>query len=122
MGATTPNTANAWTHVVPALERYAKSEGKRSFFGRDKGAMAYHKLEKKLHLVVLALYGDGLLSRGASAEDCLLALLSSIVWFKEVYPNWTEAYLAAHKVFVEGKDDMKSILARHQRTVEEQLW
>jgi len=76
--ATTPNISNAWTHLVPALAKYAKSEGRRSLLGRDKGEKAYQKLEEKLHLVVLGLYGDGLLSRGASTEECLLALVSSL--------------------------------------------
>ena len=101
--ATTPNISNAWTHVVPALAKYAKCEGKRSLLGRDKGEMAYRELEEKLHIVVLGLYGDGLLSQGASTEECLSALLHSLVLFKVVYPNWTDAYSAGYRVFVEGE-------------------
>jgi hypothetical protein len=122
MRITTPNMANAWTHVVPALAKHAKSQGKRSLLGRDKGEAAYEKLEEKLYVAVLGLYGDGLLYRGASADECLLALLRSLVLFKEIYPNWPEAYSAAHTVFVEGKDDMKSTLAGHQRAVEARLY
>ena len=120
--ATTPNISNAWTHVLPTLAKYAKCEGKRSFFGRDKGQMAYRELEEKLHLVVLGLYGDGLLSQGASTEECLSALLRSLVLFKEVYPNWTDTYSAGYRVFVEGRENINPILARHQRAVEVKLF
>lgn len=112
--ATAPNISNAWTHMVPALAKYAKCEGKRSLLGRDKGEKAYRKLEEKLYLVVLALYGDGLLLQGASTEECLLALLRSLILFKEVYPNWTDAYSAGYRVFVEGREKINLILAKHQ--------
>ena len=101
--ATTPNISNAWTHVVPALAKYAKCEGKRSLLGRDNGEMAYRALEEKLHIVFLGLYGDGLLLQGASTEECLSVLLHSLVLFKVVYPNWTDAYSAGYRVFVEGE-------------------
>ncbi|MCE9552030.1 MAG: tetratricopeptide repeat protein [Planctomycetes bacterium] len=122
--ATTPNVSNAWTHVVPVLAKYANSEGKRSLFGRDKGEIAYRDLEEKLRLVVLGLYGDRLVSRGASTDECLLAVLRSLVSFKEVYPNWEDAYSAGYRVFLEGGGKMKirPILARHQRAVEAELF
>ena len=120
--ATTPNISNAWTHVVPALAKYAKCEGKQSLLGRDKGEMAYQKLKEKLYLVVLGLYGDGLLSQGASTEECLSALLRSLVLFKEVYPNWTDAYSAGYRVFVEERENINLILDRHQRAVEAKLF
>jgi hypothetical protein len=84
--------------------------------------MAYRELEEKLHLVVLGLYGDGLLSQGASTEECLLALIRSLVLFKEVYPNWTDAYSAGYRVFVEGRENINPILAMHQRAVEAKLF
>ena len=118
----TPNVSNAWTHVVPALAKYAKFKGKRGLSGRDKGEMAYRELEEKLHLVVLGLYADGLLSQGARTEDCLLATLLSLVAFKEAYPNWGDAYSAGYEVFVEGRDNINIVLARHQQAVEAQLY
>ncbi len=69
-----PNTLNAWTHVVPALAKYAKREGRHSLLGRDKGEEAYLQLIEKLRLVVLGLYGDGLVARGADTDECLSAL------------------------------------------------
>jgi hypothetical protein len=122
MEATAPNISNAWTHVVPALAEYAKCKGKLGLLGRDKGEMAYRELEEKLYLVVLALYGDGLLSQGVSTEDCLSAFLRSLVLFKEVYPNWTDAYSAGYSVFVEGRENINPILTRHQRAVETKLF
>lgn len=120
--ATTPNVSNAWTYEVPALSRYAKNEGKRSLFGRDKGKMAFRKLAEDLYLVVLGLYGDKLLTQGASTDECLLALLHSLVSFKEAYPNWTDAYSVAYRLFVKERDIIKIILAKHQRSVEAKLY
>ncbi len=122
METANPNISNAWTHVVPTLAKYAKCEVKRSLFGRDKGEMTFRELEEKLHLVVLGLYGDRLLSKGASTEECLLALLHSLVLFKEVYPNWTDAYSAAYRVFVERRESITPILAKHQQAVETKLF
>jgi hypothetical protein len=51
LNATTPNILNAWTHVIPVLAKYAKHEGKRSLWGRDKGEIAYNMLVDKLRLV-----------------------------------------------------------------------
>jgi len=116
--ATTPNVSNAWTHVVPVLAKYGNCEGKRSLFGHDKGEIAYRDLEEKLHLVVLGLYGDGLVSQGASTDECLLAVLRSLVSFKEVYPNWEDAYSAGYEVFVEGRSRICRCLAAHQRSIE----
>lgn len=119
--ATTPNSYNAWTHVVPALEEYAKQMGKRSHLGHDKDNAAYRDLVAKLYLAVLALYGDGLLLRGSRTEDCLTALLRSLVLFKGAFPNWIDAYSAAYIVFIEQSDDTLAILEKHQRTAEVEI-
>ncbi len=119
--ATMPNTLNAWTHAVPALEKYARSEGKVSFWGQDKGKIAYDKLWEKLVLVILGLYGDGLLLIGASTEDCLAALVRSLLAFKETYPNWTDAYTAASRLFVVERSKTNLILALYQHAIEAKL-
>lgn len=121
LNATTPNILNAWTHVIPVLAKFAKHEGKRSLWGRDKGEIAYNELVEKLRLVVLGLYGDGLLSQGGSAEECLLELLNSLVDFKRVYPNWDDAYSAGYKVFIEQRDSLYPMLKKHQESVEAEL-
>ena len=120
--ATTPNVLNAWTHVVPALAKYAKLEGKQSILGRDKGEMAYRELVEMLRLVVLGLYGDGLLLQGAKTDECLFALLRSLVVFKGIFPNWEDAYSAGYKVFVEGRENMNPILEKLQLSVEAELF
>jgi len=118
---TLPNTSGAWSHVVPALVKYSKHKGKRSLFGRDKGKKAYRILNEKLYLVVLGLYADGVLSPGGSVEDCLIALLRSLVCFKEAFPNWTDAYSIAYQLFVEEKEKAKQILLIHQYAVEKKI-
>jgi len=39
-----PNVHNAWTHAVPAMVKAAKSRGKKSLLGKDKGAKAMEAL------------------------------------------------------------------------------
>ena len=117
-----PNVFNAWTHVVPALSKYAKSEGKRSILGRDKGEKAYQQMIEKLHLVILGLYADGKLSRGANTHTCLMTLLRSLVVFKEAHPNWEDAYSAGVRVFVDGRERIKPFLEQHQKSIEQDLF
>jgi hypothetical protein len=119
---TSPNITNAWTHIIPVLEKFAKCVGKRSLFGRDKGVLVYRKLEEKLRLAVLGLYGDGLLSQGAQTEDCLIALVRSLALFKDAYPNWPHAYAAGYDVFVKGRDNIIGVLNNHLRSVEAELF
>jgi hypothetical protein len=79
-------------------------------------------LEEKLHLVVVGLYADDVISHGASTEDCLIAVLRSLVSFKDVYPNWDDAYSVAHSVLVDGRNRIWNCLAAHQRVVEADMW
>lgn len=115
------NTLNAWTHVVPALAKYAKYEGKRSLFGRDKGESAYQELIEKLRLVPLGLYSDGRLPIGANGDDCVREMIFSLVLFKGAYPNWMEAYSTAHRLFIGRRQEMVPILESLQRSVEAEL-
>ncbi len=119
---TVPNVMRSWSHVIRALVKYAKGQGKRSFLGRDKGEKAYRELIDKLKLIVLGLYADRLLSRSASTEECLLALVGSLVTFKRVFPNWPDAYSAGYSVFVEQNENMRPILEELQRSVEAELF
>jgi hypothetical protein len=119
---TVPNVFNAWTHVIPALASYAESQGKQSLLGRDKGEEAYRELIEKLKVLILGLYSDKMLSRGASTDDCLLALVRSLVIYKGAFPNWSDAYSAGYKVFVERSENMGPILEELQRTAEAELF
>jgi len=114
----TPNVLNAWTHVVPAMAKFAKAAGERSLFERDKGADAYDEFLKKLSLVVVGLYADGVISPGSASEDCLYELVSSLAAFKEAHPNWQDAYSIGYKQFVEGYDASLGLVASLQRSVE----
>ena len=122
MEITSPNTLNAWSHVIPTLAKYDKCEGRRSILGHDKGKKAYRKMIEKLRLVVLGLYADGLVVQGAESDECLNALVRSLIAFKDVFPNWMDAYLAAYRVFVEREERMLPILREFQRSVEEELF
>lgn len=120
--AAAPNVMNAWTHAVPALTRYSKRAGRHSIFGRDKTEKAYNDLLDKLHLVILGLYGDGVLLPGATVDGCLYFLVDSLVAFKRAYPNWQDGYSAANSLFVEGSEEIKSDLKKLQELVEGDLF
>lgn len=116
-----PNVFNAWTHMVPKLGRFARGQGKSTFFGRDKGSARLHAVRLKLTLVVLGLYADGLLPNGATAETCLFTVIESLLKFKAAFPNWMDAYAGGYELLVQQRETTLQILALIQRKIEDGL-
>jgi hypothetical protein len=114
-----PNTLRAWSHAVPALEKFAKNFGRRGFFGQDKGEKAFNLVMEKMLLVVAALYADGLLAAGDPPEKCQWRTVATLAMFKDVFPNWQVAYGAGHRLFVVEGEHLRPILQGIQQSVEE---
>jgi hypothetical protein len=94
------NAYNAWTWTVPSMEKFAKVEGKKNLFGTEKTPKAHREFLKRLRVVVLGLYADGQLGDDSSFEDCLQAIVKSLVAFKEAHPNWPRAYVVGYRTFI----------------------
>ena len=116
-----PNTMNAWTHVIPLFAKLRRTLGKKTLFGRDKAVKPLKDVAKGLRLVVLGLYADGMLDRGESEDACLLEVTKSLLSFKEVYPNWTDAYLSAADMLVDRRETVLLLIRAHQESVEIEL-
>lgn len=114
-----PNTAAAMTWMVPAMEAAERNAGKRSVFGKDKGAEALGKFLGTLRTTVSALYRDGLISATMDAAEVHQAIVGSINMFAAIYPNWPDAYRFAAGFFGSGVnpyeaaviDDVKQAIA-----------
>ena len=99
MQVSTPNTHGALTFMVPAMEGAAKTAGKKSFFGADKGAKALATFLDTFKRAVYALYDDELVSVDDDLPTVFGALSSQLERFAKAYPNWPEAYQFAQFFF-----------------------
>lgn len=99
-----PNTLNALTWFVPAMEEAAKCHGKTSLFGKDKFAPAYQKVLEKLDETILAMELDGIIGFGATADEVNIDFFKVVTFFAQAYPNWPVAYRFFNEAFVEHKN------------------
>ncbi|OEC43147.1 hypothetical protein A7D27_10025 [Pseudomonas sp. 1D4] len=108
----TPNTYKALTYLVPALADTTSSLGKKSLFGRDKGAAAFEKMLDTLQRTISAMYIDGLISRASTPPNTLDTLLKFLSLFSEAHPNWQDAYSFAGFFFQEERDTALATIAK----------
>jgi hypothetical protein len=97
-----PHTFNSLQHLVMAMAKVSKNQGKKSFFGRDKGLAAYKTFEEKLRDTILAMVLDGVIKRNSPATDVRKILITGIQLFATAFPNWQDAYQYAHEYFIES--------------------
>jgi hypothetical protein len=100
--ANCPHTFNALQHLVMAMADFAKSRGKKSFFGRDKGLAAYKKFEEKFKDTLLAMVLDGVVERNAAPSRVRTELIKAIELFAATFPNWQEAYSFSNEFLVDS--------------------
>ena len=97
-----PHTFNALQHLVMSMADFANSRGKKSFFGRDKGLVAYRKFEDKLKDAILAMVLDGVIERNATPSRARTTLIEAIGLFAAAFPNWQDAYAFANEFLVDS--------------------
>ena len=95
-----PHTFNSLQHLVMAMAKVSKNQGKKSFFGRDKGLAAYKTFEDKLRDTILAMVLDGVIKRNSPATDVRKILITGIQLFASAFPNWQDDYQYAHEYFI----------------------
>lgn len=109
-----PHTFNSLQHLVMAMAKVYKNQGKKSFFGKDKGLAAYKTFEEKLRDTILAMVLDNLIKRNSPPSEVLLEIIEAINVFSQVYPNWQDAYQYAAEYFIKSapvaEDRIKSLL------------
>lgn len=95
-----PHTFNSLQHLVMAMAKVSKNQGKKSFFGKDKGLIAYKTFEEKLRDTILAMVLDGVIKRNSSPTDVRKMLIRGIQLFATAFPNWQDAYHYANEYFI----------------------
>ncbi|WP_322979152.1 hypothetical protein [Pseudomonas sp. C11] len=112
MRLVTPHTYNALTQLVMALAGAANNLGKKTWFGRDKGVIAYEKLIDKLRHTVTAMTLDGLIQPVTPTPEVIDKIVDSLDFFSQAHPNWQDAYHFASYFFIEERDNAIAILQR----------
>ena len=79
------------TDLVMAAEKAHNHRGKRSIFGKDKGAEADDLLSRAVVRVVLKLTDIGVL-QSDELNAQVAALRSAMAQTQAAYPNWPNAY------------------------------
>lgn len=102
--ASFPHTFNSLQHLVMAMADFANSRGKKSFFGKDKGLVAYKKFEDKFRDTLLAMVLDGIIERNAPPLRARTELIKAIELFAATFPNWQEAYAFANEFLVDSAE------------------
>jgi hypothetical protein len=95
-----PHTFNALQHLVMAMAKVVKYQGKKSLFGKDKGLDAYKLFEDKLRDTVFALVLDDAIDRNSKPSVVRETLIEAISAFEQAFPNWRDAYSFAGQYLV----------------------
>lgn len=85
------NATKELTDLVMAAEKAYNSLGKRSIFGKDKGAEADEQLGKAILRVVSRLTDLGLIA-SSDLNTQVAAIRDAIRQTQAAYPNWPKAY------------------------------
>jgi hypothetical protein len=97
-----PHMFAALQKLVMAMESVAKNVGKKTFFGKDKGAEAYIKFVDCLRQTVVASILDGKSSESSSNEHVIGVITMVLGKFELAYPNWPLAYEFSAHFFSDG--------------------
>ena len=108
----TPHTFNALTKLVLAMAGVTENAGKRSLFGRDKGAEAYSKFLQALKLTLHSMVLDGVARESTPASEVADLLLAKLDMFAKAFPNWPDAYGFAAIFLGEKKADAIATIER----------
>jgi len=106
-----PHTYTAMEHLIMAMADAHNNQGKKTFFGNDKGLKSHIKFEEKLKNTLLAMTMDGLVARHASATDFREALLTVLAAWFEIFPNWPDAYAYANTMLISNKRDACQLIS-----------
>lgn len=108
-----PHTLAGLQKLVPAMADVSNDAGKKTWFGKDKGAIAYAKFLQSLRQTIIGLLLDGQVRESSSDEDVVAALETVLNKFSMAYPNWTEAYRFANYFFsADNKADYIATITR----------
>jgi hypothetical protein len=108
-----PHTFAGMQKWVMAMADVSNDIGKKTWFGKDKGAIAYQKFLSSLKQTIIGLTLDGKIRESASADEVVSALEEVLSKFALAFPNWPEAYRFANSFFSQNnKSDYMAVINR----------
>jgi hypothetical protein len=108
-----PHSFAAIQKLVMAMADFEKNIGKRSWFGRDKGAIAYEQFLNSLRQTVTCMTLDCKIRESSSVTEVVAALEELLTKFSMAYPNWEDAYTFANHFFsANNREDYTAVINR----------
>lgn len=94
-----PHAFAALQKLVMAMADVANDTGKKTWFGRDRGAIAYEKFMSSLKQTITGMILDGNINESSTADEIVIALGDLLDKFSMAFPNWLDAYNFANAFF-----------------------
>ena len=108
-----PHLFAALQKLVMAMEDTAKNVGKKTLFGKDKGAESYMKFVACLRQTVAACILDRQATESDSNAHIIGVITMVLEKFAMAYPNWPVAYSFAAGFFSsENRANCDALLTR----------
>jgi hypothetical protein len=108
-----PHTFAGMTKLVMSMADVANNIGKKTWFGRDKGAIAYEKFLKSLRQTIVGMTLDGVIKESFTNDQVVAELEKILTKFALAFPNWHEAYEFANNFFsANNKEDYTALINR----------
>jgi hypothetical protein len=100
---TMPTAFAKLTKLIMAMTAVKRDSGKKTLFGKDKGAKAFSKFLAILKETMDAMLVDGVIKASDSTEDVILILEVKLAEFSTAYPDWVDGYAFAANFFGEQR-------------------
>lgn len=108
-----PHTFAGMQKLVMAMADVERDVGKKTWFGRDKGAIAYDKFLSSLKQTIIGLTLDGQITEASDSDEVVLALEGALSKFAMAFPNWLDAYGFANTFFsLNNKSNYTALINR----------
>jgi len=91
------------TKLIMAMTAVKQDSGKKTLFGKDKGAKAFSKFLALLKETLDAMVVDGVIKTSDSTEDVITTLEGKIADFSIAYPDWVDGYAFSANFFGEQR-------------------
>ncbi|MCF6282591.1 MAG: hypothetical protein L3J28_10375 [Candidatus Polarisedimenticolaceae bacterium] len=91
------------TKLIMAMTAVKQDSGKKTLFGKDKGAKAFSKFLALLKETLDAMVVDGVIKTSDSNEDVINTLEEKLADFATIYPDWDDGYAFANNFFGEQR-------------------
>lgn len=101
---TMPTAFAKLTKLIMAMTRVKQDSGKKTLFGKDKGAKAFSKFLAILKETLEAMLVDGLIKKSDSNEEVIIILEAKLELFSTKYPDWADGYAFAANFFGEQRE------------------